>query len=266
VQLVVSTTKTGYGIGTDGKPKRYVATFNKDMMDTSMYVGLRPALKEPNDYNLGSTANLTAIKALNSSIYIDQGTNPHVSYLGNIYTQNANPLVKAMLMSYSELKFLTAEAALLGWISTDATKEYRAAVEASLDQYQIANGGKTVYNTKNHALEAFDKATFLTKKETDFTAAASTSSKLEVIMTQKWVALWMTPEFWFDWRRTGLPHLEKNVVAGTNGSKIPVRLIYGTDEYILNQSGVEEARGRLTPAEDNQWAKMWLLTGTNKPW
>ncbi len=266
VQLVVSTTKTGYGLGADGKPKRYVPTFNKDMMDTAMYVGLRPALKEPNDYNLGSTANLTSIKALNSSIYIDQGTNPHVSYLGNIYTQNANALVKAVLMSYTELRLITAEAALLGWITSDAGKEYRTGIEASLDQYSIANGSKTVYNTKTHALEAFDKTTFLNKKEAEFTAATGSSAKLELLMSQKWVSLWMTPEFWFDWRRTGLPHLEKNVVSGSNGSKIPVRLIYGTDEYILNEQNVRTAKSRLSPAEDTQWAKMWLLEGTNKPW
>jgi hypothetical protein len=266
VQIVISSSKTGYALGADGKPKRYVPTFNKDMMDTSMYVGLRPALKEPNDYNLGSTANLASIKALNASIYVDQGTNPHVSYLGNIYTQNANALVKAMLMSYTELKLITAEAALLGWTTADPAKEYRGAVEASLDQYQIANGSKTVYNTKNHLLEPFDKAGFLTKKENEFTNASGSTAKLELLMSQKWISLWMTPEFWFDWRRTGLPHLEKNVVSGSMGTKIPVRLIYGTDEYILNEQNVQTAKTRLLPAEDTQWAKMWLLAGTSKPW
>ena len=85
-------------------------------------------------------------------------------------------------------------------------------------------------------------------------------------MSQKWVALWMTPEFWFDWRRTGLPNLSQNIVEGSNGDRIPVRLIYGTREYVVNEDNVKTAVSRFQPAEDSQWAKMWLLQGTQKPW
>jgi hypothetical protein len=85
-------------------------------------------------------------------------------------------------------------------------------------------------------------------------------------MYQKWLALWMTPEFWFDWRRTGLPALGKNVVEGSNGDKIPVRLIYGSNEYVVNEDNVRSAVTKLQPAEDSQWSKMWLIQGTSKPW
>ena len=85
-------------------------------------------------------------------------------------------------------------------------------------------------------------------------------------MTQKWLALFMTPEFWFDWRRTGLPDFGANVISGANGSKIPVRYIYGDDEHNYNSENVEEAVGRLDTGKDTQWAKMWLLQGTDNPW
>ena len=76
----------------------------------------------------------------------------------------------------------------------------------------------------------------------------------------------MTPEFWFDWRRTGVPDLGANVILGSNGKKIPVRIVYPDAEKNLNSNNVTEAITRLEPGEDSQWSKMWLLQGTDKPW
>jgi hypothetical protein len=43
-------------------------------------------------------------------------------------------------------------------------------------------------------------------------------------------------------------------------------MIYPNDEKNLNEPNVEEAIQRLEPKSDNEWSKMWLLQGTNKPW
>ena len=83
---------------------------------------------------------------------------------------------------------------------------------------------------------------------------------------QKWLADFMTPEFWFDWRRTGLPNFGANIISASNGTKIPVRYIYGDDEKILNGPNVAKAITTLAPAEDKQWSKMWLLQGSANPW
>lgn len=263
VQLKVGSGSAEYVKSPSGQIIRYVPQYNESL-DTSLYVGLKPALGDPNIYNLGSTANLSQIKALNGSLYLDQGANPHVSYLADIYTQNTNPLVKAVLMSYSELNFLLAEAALKGWIGENASVYFRKGVESSLDQYQLTDGVQKVYDRKTHQLTAFNRAVFVGDLENRF--KNNPSEQLELLMSQKWVALWMTPEFWFDWRRTGLPDLSVNIVEGSNGNKIPVRLVYGTKEYVVNESNTRAAVSKLQPAEDSQWTKMWLLQGTSKPW
>ncbi|GAA4434178.1 SusD/RagB family nutrient-binding outer membrane lipoprotein [Ravibacter arvi] len=263
VQLKVGSGSAEYVKGPAGQLIRYVAQYNPGL-DTSLYVGLKPALGDPNLYNLGSTANLSQIKALNSSLYLDQGANPHVSYLADRYAQNTHAQVKSVLMSYSELNFLLSEAALNGWVTADAAGYFRRGIEASLDQYQLSDGVTSVYNRSTHQLGAFDRSGFLGDLEKQFRNIPA--GQLELLMTQKWVALWMTPEFWFDWRRTGLPKLGKFVVEGSNGDKIPVRLIYGAKEYIVNEPHVREAVSRLQPQTDDQWSKMWLLQGGSQPW
>ena len=56
------------------------------------------------------------------------------------------------------------------------------------------------------------------------------------------------------------------VILGSNGKKIPVRIVYPDAEKNLNSNNVTEAITRLEPGEDSQWSKMWLLQGTDKPW
>jgi len=263
VQLKVGSSSEGYVRNNSGQILRYIPQYQNGL-DTSRYVGLKPALGDPTIYNLGATASYSKIGALNNTLYLDQGANPHVSYLADMYAQNTAPLVKAVLMSYAELSFLLAEASLKGWIGENAAQYYRKGIEGSLDQYEIASGNKSVYNTKNHDLVAFDRAAFLSGMDNEFTN--NPDRQHELLMSQKWVALWMTPEFWFDWRRTGLPSFSENVVEGSNGNKIPVRLIYGSREYIVNESNVRAAVNKLQPAEDTQWSGMWLLQGTSQPW
>ncbi len=264
VQIRTDTKGARYEKGTDGFVKRYVEALGPDM-DTSLYVGLKPSLPDPNAYNAGATANYSLIRSLDASIYVEQGANPHVSYLADKYAADSHPLVRCVLMSYSEVNFLRAEAALLGWSGEDGAAYYNKGIESSLDQYDLREGVPGVYNVVSHQVEDFRRADFLHQKRTSY-QDASDGQRLEMLMTQKWLALWMTPEYWFDWRRTGLPDFGRNVIEGSNGSRIPVRLIYGTNEYILNEDHVRAGVTGLAPAEDTQWAKPWLLQGGDKPW
>ena len=268
-QLKVSASATGYVKLSDGQIILNVspAQVGTTAIDTARYVGLPPAMGFPDLYNLSNLSKFNELKALNSSIYLDQAANPNVSYLGDIYAQNTNSLVKAVYMSYAELNFILAEGRQKGWISTgDAVEYYKSGITASLRQYGIADGSKTVYNPQTHALEVYSESAFLAAQASKYTSAADDAAKLTVLMTQKWLATFMTPEFWFDWRRTGLPNLGANLISASNGSKIPVRYPYGAEEPILNKANVTAAIAKLAPAEDNQWSKMWLIQGTNKPW
>jgi hypothetical protein len=270
VQLQVRDDVTpGYVKLSDGQIVRYIpsTTPNIAELDTFRYVGLPPALREPNLYNLYTVADLNTIKSLNSSIYTDLAANPNVSYLADKYAEDQNDLVKAVFMSYAEVSFILAEARMKGWITTGTVVDYyQAGIMGSLQQYNIADGSQTVYNPVTHALVPFSESTFIANLVSKFNSAASDAERLNLLMTQKWLAEYMTPEFWFDWRRTGLPNFGANLISASNGTKIPVRYIYGDNEKILNSVNVTQAITTLDPAEDTQWSKMWLLQGTNKPW
>ncbi len=269
VQLKISTTKTGYTKLSDGQIVLYLspAQVGTTTIDTARYVGLPPAMGAPDLYNFSSLTNFNTIKSLNSGIYVDQAANPNVSYLADIYAKDSNPLVKSVFMSYSELCFILAEARLKGWFTSGtAIDYYQAGIVASLSQYNIANGSTSVYNTKTHALTVFSQSAFLADLNTKFTSAASDDVRLSQLMTQKWIATFMTPEFWFDWRRTGMPNFGANLISGSNGTKIPVRYAYGAEDVVLNSTNMNAAVAKLSPATNDHWSKMWLLQGTNKPW
>jgi hypothetical protein len=57
------------------------------------------------------------------------------------------------------------------------------------------------------------------------------SLTLNLIMTQKHLALFMEPELFNDWRRTGFPALTPNA-----GSQIPRRFPYPQQELNLNSN------------------------------
>jgi len=267
-QLKISEQSPTYVKLADGQIIRNVPASTPGVADinTYRYVGLPPALQDPNLYNLYSSTDFNAIKALNPAVYTDLAANPGVSYLADIYAANANSLVNAVFMSYAELNFVLAEARLKDWISTStAVDYYQAAVVASMRQYNITDGSMKVYDPTTDALIAWNESAFLANLANEFTAAGD-AERLTQLMTQKWLACFMTPEFWFDWRRTGVPDLGAKLVLGSNGNKIPVRIIYPTEEKNLNSDNVTDAVSRLKPGEDTQWSKMWLLDGTGKPW
>ena len=245
-----------------GVVKRYIKTYQAGI-DTSLYVGLSIAATNPDDYNNNVAAHRTAAVALNSAIYNSGATNPFASYLGTMYRTNTDPLVKSIFISAAEVNFTLAEAAAKGWITGSAADFAAAGISASLDQYGIANGNMKVYDPVSHATIAFDKAAFLANFKTEYEAA---TNKIEKIIEQKWIAAYTTMDGWFDYRRTGFPNISGNIIAGDQGQKIPVRYMYGDNEFNYNPANTNAAVQRLEPATNTQWSKMWLLQGTGKPW
>lgn len=253
----------------NGSVKRYtdldIDAINNDGdkendINTSLYVGLAVALTSPNDFNLGGTVNdyRDMILALDESIYLGGASNPHASYLTDMYAENSNDLVQSVFMNSAEVDFTLAEASVRGWITGDAYDYYKSGIEKSFDQYAIADGDpSSVYDATNNALVEFDESAYLANTKMIFDNAAD---KLEPILNQKWIALWMMPDSWFDWRRTGLPDLNSNIISGTKGQNTAVRFWYD-DPY--NEENMLDAISKLQPATNDQWSKMWLLQGIN---
>ncbi|MFC6857993.1 SusD/RagB family nutrient-binding outer membrane lipoprotein [Zunongwangia atlantica] len=227
-------------------------------LNTSLFVGLPVALSAPNDFNMGA-ATLNdfgdAIASLAPNVYLAAAANPHSSYLTPMYSENTNDLVKAVFMNAAEVEFLLAEASVRGWIADNEYDHYENGIQLSFDQYEIYDGDQNaVYNLAEDQLVAFNETLYL---ENARQILADAADPLQAIIHQKWIALWLTYESWFDWRRTGYPNLNQNIISGTRGQNTPLRFIY-SDAY--NEANMLDAVNTgLSPAENDQWSQMWLL-------
>ena len=119
----------------------------------------------------------------------------------------------APLMTASEVWFLRAEAALRGWTDEDEEACYRNGVTTSFHQWGIygvedylkseltASDFIDTYDEENN-IEARCKVTPKWNPQDD------KETKLEKIITQKWIAMFPEGcEAWAEQRRTGYPRL-----------------------------------------------------------
>ncbi|NHE57135.1 SusD/RagB family nutrient-binding outer membrane lipoprotein [Cyclobacterium plantarum] len=210
----------------------------EDISQNSDYVGIPPAIPGPQVYNLSPDANQAAF-------------NPHVSWLNDIYREPNGPLLRARLISASEVNFILAEAALKGWsVGNTAENYYQAAIMASFATWGLSD----------------QAAAYLQEEEVRF------EGSLEQLMEQKWIASWTAAaESWFDYRRTGFPQLQAGPFAIR--AALPVRFYYMIDERNLNPEETEAAMARLettnfseVDGENSAWSKPWVIQGTGKPW
>jgi hypothetical protein len=166
-----------------------------------------------------------------------------------------------MLMSYSELQFILAEAAFKGYIpggNDKAGEYYTEGIYGSYNQF-----GDALVTT-------LDGEGFLTDKQAatwtadslaaDFIATEGlqwdASNAMELIATQRWCASFdQGLQSWFEWRRTGYPVLTP-AVSGMNNGKIPVRVPYPTDEAARNPSSLA-AGVTLLGGPDDLNTKVW---------
>ena len=141
-------------------------------------------------------------------------TYANISGLGDFYL---DPTLPGVLMSYSQLSFLVAQAANEGYISggiTSASNWYREGITASF------------------AFNGLDATTYLTQPTLDFTTQSDARTK---IATQEWIALFGQGfETWTEWRRNKIPVLAPAAEAPI--SQIPSRLYYPTTEPSLNKN------------------------------
>jgi hypothetical protein len=208
--------------------------------DESEYVGLLPNTIDRFRFNLCQMDRYAV--------------NPHLSYLTPMFRERTHPLIRAVLFPYSEVCFLQAEAAQRGWNTggIPASQAYNNGIRASLAVWEV----EPAYSA------------YLAQ------AGVAYDNRLEQIIEQKWIASFLLPEAWFDWRRTGYPHLPVLYPQSALKPVVPVRYIYPEVENRYNTAHYNEAVGRLERTEhlisstkvDDQFAKPWIIQGTGKPW
>jgi len=179
------------------------------------------------------------------------------------------------LMLVEEIYFLRAEAALRGYTAEDAKVMYEAGIDASFATWGVSTEAATykASTAKNLAgtSASFDDNT----GDLSTTGAGAGNTKLEKIITQKYIALFpdMSQEAWNDKRRLNLPRTEVAIdrytaiwPAPSTNVKDPANYIkrvqYPNNEVQVNQS--EYQRGvEFLGGVDQVNTKIWWDTGKN---
>jgi hypothetical protein len=160
------------------------------------------------------------------------------SKMGNYFTAATAP---GMLMSYSELLFIKAEAAARGFIpdpDSVARYAYHSGIRASWEQYNVDGYFDQVL--ADVWTTTFEDA-WIDFVKNGGTYTYNPAKAIEQIATQKWVAMFdQGIQAAFEWRRTDFPVLTP-AIAGVNNGKIPVRSQYPSDEAGRNPTNLAAA-------------------------
>jgi hypothetical protein len=154
---------------------------------------------------------------------------------------SAGKATPSYIMTYAEVSFLKAEAAMRGWgglTAAQAATFYNDGVTASITQW----GGT-----------AAQAAAYLAQANVAFNPATG----LQQIGLQKWIALFTQgTEAWSEYRRTGFP---THIVAGprmySDTPGIAMRLTYAPAELSVNKAGLDAAIARQ--GADLTTTKVW---------
>ncbi len=176
-------------------------------------------------------------------------------------------------MSAAEVYFLRAEGALRGWAMNGTPQSlYEKGIAVSFDEHAAGNATNYIndatskaapytdpVNSANNVAAGAPELSTITIKWDD---AASFETKLERIITQKWISMYPDgQEAWSEFRRTGYPKIFPVVVnnsGGTVDTKIQIRrLPFPLSEYQNNTNEVNKAVALLGGGKDNPGTRLW---------
>jgi hypothetical protein len=147
-------------------------------------------------------------------IYTDPGFNDVNGVgIGSYYGDISAPVE---FITYDELLFMKAEATLTSGGSMAAAQAiYQAAITANMQKLGVGAGDIASYLAANGILPA------------------GNANAIAKIATEEYTALYLNPEAWTVWRRTGSPAL-----TPVTGANVPRRFLYPQTEYSYNKANV----------------------------
>jgi hypothetical protein len=183
-----------------------------DLNDSRITAFFRPfANATGNDYN----GLINGINSSTTSIALAD-----YSLSGTAFREDTSTL-DANFMTAWETSFLLAEAAEKGLITANAETLYNEGVAQAFEYWNTTLPANYLLGNANYN--------------------APGTSRLEQIITQKWIAsIIQGYEGWVEYRRTGFPAL-KNVAASLNNGLIPERMPYPAEAATLNQENYSAA-------------------------
>jgi hypothetical protein len=158
---------------------------------------------------------------------------------------------QSVIMSYSELQFILAEARLKGYITAGDAETYY--LNGIIDQFAYYASRIPSNFIVPKASQVIPPASYYTQVNVAFTG--TTQEKLNKIYTQKWLSLFLCgAEAWSEWRRVGVPAITPG--PRSNGY-VPVRYIYPADEMRLNEENYNKAVQMLGGDGDALTTRVW---------
>ena len=203
---------------------------------------------------------------------IRQGTGFNHSRYSEHSRSTITQKTDAILMTPAEVWFLRAEAALRGWSGEDAGTCYEQGVRSSFNQWRV--GEANAYLQSDHVAADFvdtftpdysAKALCLVSPAWD--EEASRETKLEKIITQKWIACYPEGcEAWAEQRRTGYPRLFPVLVNKSNGkidTRTMIRRLNFPVSIISGNPAQYSALCEYLGGPDAGGTRLWWDTGVN---
>lgn len=173
-------------------------------------------------------------------------------------------------MTASEVAFLRAEGAAVHHFNMGGTAEefYNRGIRLSFEQWGVAGAEDYIADASSMPQAYHDPSDKNPYNDTlsDITIkwdeSADAQTKLERIITQKWIALYFNGnEAWAEYRRTGFPKLIPVAYNGSGGivdsNAGPQRMPYPQEEYTNNSANVTAAVNNMLGGPDNMATKVW---------
>ena len=152
-----------------------------------------------------------------------------------------NPTFEALLLDYSEIEFLLAEAIERGFnVAGSAEEHYNNGITASIAYW----GGI-----------ADETTAYLAQPEVNYSSASG--DWRQKIGNQKWISLYNRGyDAWLEWRRLDAPDLQPPAIEGASELIIPKRVIYPINEQTLNGTN-RTAAGQAIGGDDGATYLWW---------
>ena len=192
----------------------------KVLQDPRLAVYARPTQDDP-----------TEIKGVPNGLETDAALGMGLSKTSKIGTFFSSASSPSILMQYSEVLFIRAEAAARGWAGAGGTAAdlYNQAITASMEVYGIPQAQIAAYLARPGV-------------------AYNATTGLQQIAFQKWVSLFnQGTEAYAEWRRTDVPTLTPG--PGAIIDVVARRLTYPAAEQSLNSANLTAAESRQGGAD-----------------